>query len=276
MWVLWIGEALASSAIDTEHAVAPDLEVSIEMICGSLSVRGADRKTVRITGSVDDPESLDVSALPGQVSIEVEGGRMGRNCANLVVDVPRHASLTVETVSAPLSVVEVAGRLNLETTSGPITVTGTPTAASCSSISGPVTVSGAVTGGVEVETVSGPIRVEGATGRIEAESVSGRIDLAAGGLVHTLDVETMSGAITVSAKLPPRGTWSAESHTGRLDLVIPADASAVVGWSTFSGTVSVCEGDSRKEGTATLGAGDARIDLETFTGAIRVVRSTTP
>ena len=118
MWVLWTlmlgeSEAAASSAVDTEHPCAPDLELNIEIVCGSLTVRGSDRKTVKITGSVDDPEALDVSALPGRVAIEVDGSGRRNVCANLVVDTPRHASITAETVSAPLTVTDVIGRLGL-------------------------------------------------------------------------------------------------------------------------------------------------------------------
>jgi DUF4097 and DUF4098 domain-containing protein YvlB len=274
MWVLWTlmlgeSEAAASSAVDTEHPCAPDLELNIEIVCGSLTVRGSDRKTVKITGSVDDPEALDVSALPGRVAIEVDGSGRRNVCANLVVDTPRHASITAETVSAPLTVTDVIGRLSLETTSGPITVTGAPASVDAASISGPVTVTGAVSDGVQIETVSGPIRVGGATGRVDAESVSGPIDVTSPGSLDKLDLETMSAPITVSAPIPVRGTWSLESHTGRLAVEVPAETSAVVSWSTFSGQVD-CAGVRNKDHEVTLGAGDAQIALETFTGPIRL------
>jgi DUF4097 and DUF4098 domain-containing protein YvlB len=273
MWVLWFQSALASSVVDTEHPAEPDLEVNIELLCGSVSVRGSARKTVKVTGSVEDPEALHVSALPGRVAIEVDGaGRRGTNCADLVVDVPQHASITAETVSAPVNVLDVAGRLNLETTSAPITVTGAPAAVSATSISGPVTVTGPVPGGVRVETVSGMIRIGGATGKIGAESVSGPIQITTTeGAVSELEAETMSAPITVTARIPSRGDWSLESHTGPLSLTVPSDTNAVVTWATFRGAVSVAGGQGQNQ--TTLGQGGAQIDLETFTGPISVSRT---
>ncbi|MEQ1506950.1 MAG: DUF4097 family beta strand repeat-containing protein [Myxococcota bacterium] len=275
MWPWFLTTAHAASAVDTEQPCGPVLAVSVELVCGSLRVRGADRATVRVTGTVDDPEALHVSSTPGQVSIAVDS-RRNHDCADLIVETPIAASLHAEVVSANLAVEGLAGRLDLESTSGAIAIGGNPAGIDASSISGSVTVTGR-TPAAEVATVSGAIRLSGVSGRVEAESVSGSIDVSAGGPLESLDAETMSGAIAVLGALPHNGAWSLESHTGELRVTIPADTSAVVTWSTFSGGVDTAlspagTGNAPKDGSTTLGAGDARIELETFTGAIRVNR----
>jgi hypothetical protein len=88
--------------------------------------------------------------------------------------------------------------------------------------------------------------------------------------VAELSAQTMSGPITVTARIPTRGSWSLGSHTGPLTVTVPSDTNAVLTWSTFRGPVQVTGAEGRQ---ATWGQGGAQIDLETFTGPISVSKA---
>lgn len=263
--------AHASGLVEREHACAPDLDVDIDLQCGSVTVRGAaDRKTVRITGKVDDPDALSVSATPGRVAIDVDPGSR-RNCAELVVEVPARASIDADAISASVAVADVLGRVEVETVSGGVTLTGAPAAIDADSVSGAITVVGAVPGETRLETVSGAVHVRDVAGPVYVDSVSGAIEVATSQVVPLLELGTMSSAIGVTARIGPRGAWTLDSHTGAVTVTVPTDTSAAVSWSTFSGRVE-CSGASPAN-QVTFGAGDGRIRIETFTGPIKVVRS---
>lgn len=270
MWI-WIAAAHAGSPIAAEQPGGPNLSVAIELECGALVVRGSERQTVKVGGSVEDPDALHVVSSPGRVSIEVESEHHGRNCGDLVIEVPAHTAIDVELVSASVRVEGVTGPLDLETLSGAIAVSGKPARIDASSISGEIRVTAEV-GRLQVETVSGAIGLAGVGGTLELSSVSGEIRVDASSVLEALSAESVSGAIVVSGALAAQGRIDIESHAGPISITLPGATNAIVSWSTFAGKVSNRFGGVAENQQIRLGTGDGRVELETFTGAIDLVR----
>jgi DUF4097 and DUF4098 domain-containing protein YvlB len=271
----WMTRAAHASTTVAEErpAATEELGVTVEVTCGSVQVRGDDVVKVKVSGTVDDPDSLSVSTSPGHVSISVDARFPGKSCADLVVTVPKAAAVDGETISASLRVDGVSGSLDLQTTSGPIDVTGSGCGVSAQSISGPVTVRGAIKR-ASVSTVSSPILVDQVVGPVDVESVSGTVRVAGGAPLPAISASTVSAPLTVASALLPEAHVHLETHSGPIVFALPADASARIRSSTMSGPISSAFGAVRPgdEATVVLGAGSADVRLETFSGPIAISR----
>lgn len=262
--------AWAGSPIASEQPGGANLSVAIDFTCGSLVVRGSDLQTVRVGGTVEDPDALHVASSPGRVSITVDSHRPNRSCADLVVEVPTCTAIDAELINASVSVDGVTGAVDLQTVSGSISVSGTPARIDAASISGEVRATGAVRR-VQVETVSGSITLAGVGGSLELSSVSGQIRVDASSALDALTAETVSGPITVGGVLAPQGRIDLESHAGQLTVGLPTTTNAILSWSTFGGHVSNAFG-AGEDRELRLGTGDGRVELETFAGGIAITR----
>jgi len=250
-WVLLVGlvagPALADREIDETVSAAPDGEVSVELIAGTISVIGWDRSDVQVTGTVgDDVEEVEIDVDRGGVSIEVElrddddTGRMNDASADLQIYVPVGSAIEVEAVSADITVKGVEGE-------------------------------------IEIESVSGDLELDGSGSEIGAASVSGDIKVVSDRNVREGGFETVSGDIEFHAPLGA-GDLSFESVSGDVELRLPGGTSADFDIETFSGRIVNELGPSADERgdepgkhlEFTTGGGDARVEVESFSGRITI------
>ena len=268
----------AQTEVERRVPAAPGGTVVIENVSGSVVVTGWDNREVEVTGTLGrDVEELTVESEGNTVEITVEVGRgSGRrqSSAQLEVRVPRGSHVEVETVSADVTVSGVDGELALETVSGAIRVDGAPREVAAESVSGNVEIE--ADGAVSVETVSGNIDIRGARGTLEAESVSGNVTVAAEDLERA-EIASVSGRIDLEISLAGRATLEIESHSGGVELALPASTSARFEVETWSGRIDNQLGPpARKVGRYTpgyelkfsVGGGDARITIESFSGDV--------
>ncbi len=293
-WVLkWLAAALlllAASAPATARqtvrervdAVA-DGQVDISNVSGSVVVRGWDRAEVLVTGTVGgDVETVEVEVRGTRivVSIKMPDGKRGRVDVNadLEVSVPKGSSVDVSVVSASLEVDGVEGALDLGSVSGPVEVTGTPSRIEVDSVSGAVRVD-ARTDILRATSVSGLLALGGRASEVRAQSVSGRVELTTTG-AERVEIETVSTAIEIDMDAAPDASIEASSHSGSVTLRLAEDASAEITASSFSGRIANALGPAAerpRHGPGshlrfTLGEGEGRIDLESFSGSIRIER----
>ena len=150
------------------------------------------------------------------------------------------------------------------------------------SVSGDVTVT-QVKGDVRVEGVNGTVTVSNVDGDVGAETVSGGIALSRVGS-KSVRAETVAGRIGFNGKFDPAGSYSFKSHAGALTIGVPANTGATVSLETFNGSVEsdfpvTLESGHGRRGHESrmefrIGDGRSRIVLETFSGSIRIERST--
>lgn len=132
-------------------------------------------------------------------------------------------------------------------------------------------------------TVSGEVTAEGLTADVSASSVSGDVRVSTRG---TAEAQSVSGDVeVVMGRLPGNGNLEFRSVSGSLDISIPSNAGAEIRAETLSGDIESdfpLESRDRNRGRyhvqvgsrmrGTIGNGDARIELETVSGDIRIRR----
>lgn len=97
-----------------------------------------------------------------------------------------------------------------------------------------------------------------------------------------VSVSTTNGSIDFEGPLDPKGRYDFATHNGSMTFTLPGDVSARFEISTFNGTFesqiparrpSASEIPIGEDYTATLGAGEAHVVIESFNGPIRIRRA---
>jgi DUF4097 and DUF4098 domain-containing protein YvlB len=276
--------AAAQQTITKRATVAPDATVEVSNVQGSVEVSAWDKNEVELVAVLEsDKDELEFEATPRNVSIEVDrpNSRYGRDeeDANLTLRVPRGARLIIDTVSAEITVAGVRGEQDLESVSGSVGTQAYDVAVKAASVSGDVTVTG--TGGkaaVKTENVSGTATVTGVRGSFEGEVVSGEVHATIAAADH-IDVNSVSGDITVNAELTPSARVDMESVSGTITLKVKPPVNADFDIESFSGDIENCFGPKARDTSKftpgselsfTQGNGGARVELQTLSGEIRV------
>ncbi len=279
--------ALAATPIERRVAVEPAARVEVANVRGSVVITGWDQPQVAIGGSLGEGSELKVEGEGARVSIRIETpdgkgwgwwGRGGPAAdTRLEIKVPRGVALEVDAVSADVRVDGISGsrEVSLEVVSGDVRLQAEVERLHLSSVSGDIEMGGSAQR-AELESVSGNLVAGGLAGEITVETVSGDARISAGE-VDRLSASTVSGSIEID--LAPRATATirAETLSGELRLRVPAELSAKIEASTFSGSIRSDFGsvDKPEHGPgeslrATAGAGEARIEVETFSGDLEI------
>lgn len=282
------GALWADRPVDESRPAAPDVEVEIENVSGSVRVTGWNEELVRVTGTIgDDTEGLEIDGDLDEISIEVDiPERHGRRHvgsrdyeSHLEIWVPVGSHLSVETVSAAIEVTALTGPVELESVSGSIKAAGGSQEADLATVSGSITFSGSQTP-ISAESVSGSVHLEGVADQVEVSTVSGNIEVISDALTQC-EMETVSGRIDLEGDLAARGRLEIEAHSSNITVALPANVSASFEIETFSGNI---ENDFGPEAESTgrytpgkrlefsTGGGDARVSIDSFSGTVRVKR----
>ena len=218
----------AAQRIDERHKVNADVTVKIEdVVSGSLTIIGWNKKEVEITGTIgDDVLKLKVDVDADRVSIRPvmpDGNSRGVD-VDLTIKIPEKASrVSAGAVSASIDVRGVKRRLEVGTVSGPIDVDGDLEEA-------------------EIATVSGEINSRGKRSKLEVASVSGNMPLA--GDADDASLAIFSGNIQFTGR--PR-SLEISSVSGNVRLAVPDDIQADFEISTFSGSITNAFGHKPKK-----------------------------
>ena len=265
---------LADEPVQETRPAKPDGSVEVRTVSGHVHVRGWDKDELQVRGEVDgriritgDPERLVVRAVDGDD--DDDGGH-----ARLEVRVPRGCRVEVGTVSAEVVARDLTGPLEVRSVSGDIEVRGDPKTLRTKTLSGRVTLAGSKRR-TETKTVSGDVTLRGAGGEVRISTVSGDIEVD-GKTFQQGRVASVSGDITFSGGLAADGELELKSHSGSVELRVPAGLSAELRLSTFSGSIdnelagqagAETRGDKVRH---RLGTGTARVSVRSFSGEIRL------
>jgi len=286
--------AVSQTRVDEKRKAAKDATVEIENLVGSIKIVAWSNPEVQVTGSLGpDIESLDFSGGPERLQISPEpssdwsgshgwGGshksRATSARSDLEVHVPEGSRVRVDGYASSVQAEGLNGRLEVETVDGSITVSGGKAELELESVNGAVSVDSAAQR-VEAQSVNGKVLLKIAGGEIEASSVSGGVELS-GGSFTRISVESVSGSVRFAGALESRGSLRLQTVSGGARVELPASQGADVSVSTFSGRIDADFGapspvkTSRyapgKELRFTIGAGGARIEIETLSGSVDI------
>ncbi len=277
--------AVAAQNLTKRATVAADVTIEVSNVQGRVDVTAWDRNEVELVAVLEsDKDELEFEATDRHVRIEVDrpNGRYG-NTNNeesmLTLRVPKGARLSVDTVSADITVNGVRGEQELESVSGEVQTQAFDAPVSLASVSGEVTVTGH--GGkaaVSTENVSGSVTASGLRGSYEGEVVSGSInaEIAA---AERLVVSSVSGDIEVRAGLTEAARVGMESISGTITLTLKPPVNSEFELESFSGDIDNCFGHKARDTSKytpgselsfTQGKGGARVEIETLSGEISV------
>jgi len=281
--LLMVGVGWTAQPVNESLPINPDSEVGIEVLSGTVTIEAWGQNLVEVTGTLGDGvEDLEIEADEDGVYIEVEYDEQyhGRQDVdtNLTIRVPAGVALSVETVSASVSVTGLSGELEVETVSGAVDIASTPAELDVETVSGSIYVNRAPHE-ADISSVSGLIEVREAGGMLDAENVSGSITIH-GGVIDGGDFETVSGDITCHAVPNPGSSLDMETMDGTITLTIDANLVASFDLTTFSGSIENQIGPEPKrtskytpgkELSFNTGTGGPDISLESFSGSIRLI-----
>ena len=282
-FLMAVGTAWTAQPVSETYPIGPGAEVDIDVLSGTVTIVAGSDGVVEVTGTLGDGvESLEIDGDEDGVYIEVEydehyHGKQQVD-TDLTIRVPAGVVLSVETVSASISVDGVIGELDLEAVSGSVDIVTMPAALDVETVSGNISVESAPADS-DVSSVSGKIEIRAAGGSIDVENVSGKT-LIHGGVIDDGNLESVSGDITCHAIPGPDGSLDVETMSGTITLTIDPTLVASFDLSTFSGSIENQIGpEARRTSKYTpgkelyfnTGTGGPNISLESFSGSIKLI-----
>ena len=281
---LMLAMPVAAEEVDKILKAAPDGEVDVSNIAGSVTISGWSRDEVEVTGTLGrNVKELIFERDGDTVTVQVKVPRRGGSGidSDLTIKVPEKSSLEVSTVSADIEISDTSGEQELSTVSGDIETESAGNDITASAVSGDIEISGDKSSNeTDVSTVSGDVTLFRGSGTVRAESVSGDV-LIDEGIFGRAVLGAVNGEIVFRAGLEKGGRFSAETVNGDIDVEFAGDVSAKIDIETFNGRIRNCFGPEAErtskytpgwELSFTEGDGDGRIDMSTMNGSLNVCK----
>ena len=187
----------AQTKVSRSFQLNADGSVRLHALVGTVTVRGWDRDSVTIRGSLGAGNRLHGGGGRTGVKLFVEAENdLNPAASTLEVMVPARAKVWIKTATANVRVAGVTGSIDVYVISGAIDITGSPA-------------------DVNAEAIDGTILIRGSPGWVRAKSASGAVSL--WGASRDATLSTVSGRITVDGNATPRGVFERgrfESVTG--------------------------------------------------------------
>jgi DUF4097 and DUF4098 domain-containing protein YvlB len=270
---LALAAALAPD-IDTTFTVQRGQRLELSTHSGDIVVHTWSRNAVRVQASGEQRSRIQVDQTGSVVSIHSAGGR-GPDNMDYDLTIPAWMGVRLSGVTSTIKIDGIQGPVSAETVEGDVTVAGGSGLVSLRSVQGDVALSGA-SGKIDVNSVNSDVSVRDVTGELQAETVNGDVNLIR---IQSDNVEanTVNGEITYDGTIKPNGRYRLSTHAGDLSVTIPEGTGALVSISSFQGDfesafpVTITERHGKRF-EFTLGNGSARIELESFSGTIQLVR----
>jgi len=246
-------EALAAQT----HPLPGGRRLVMEVGSATLRITQAEDSAVHLEGTLMQPDRahLEISGQADELTIRVvdrTGGDPQAALADLIVQAPAGAHITVEAFAGQITVHDWQGTLHATS----------------------------VTGSIEVERVQGELWLRAPRGDIRAVGCAGEVHLV--GEHGTLSLENCSGqlaATSIMGTLRYSGTPDAgdevllEVDHGPVELRLGAGSNAAVQISTTSGRVTCSVpgmAGTFDACSAALGSGAGRLAIRTVSGAVTI------
>lgn len=280
-------------------ALAKDGKVQISNISGDVIIGVWDQNQVKIEAlKVSQASSLaKAKENAAKVNIEVtEEGNVvrietkypksdkfwGGESVNVSVDyrvwIPNAAAVKVNNISGDVEAEGLGGPVDLSAISGNVKLRKAAKGADCNTVSGDLEVSD-VAGNVFLKSISGSLTANIIKGSIEAETVSGDIELVEVSEASAVRVKALSGEVLYRGRINPQGIYNLKSHSGSVEMFLPADSAFDFEAETFSGSivtdfeVKVVGKLSPKEIQGVVNGGGATVKISSFSGDIKLKKS---
>ena len=267
------------SNVDTSFAFDRRGLVALTIGSGDIVVTAWDRDQIHVHAT-SESGGVRLDASSSRVTVDLTNRYGGGGDSRFEVTVPIGVRIVARAQSGDIAISGTQGEVDARSQSGDIKIDDVANRLDIGTLSGDIEAH-AISGDAQIKTVSGDIRVTDFKGDFEGESVSGSIELrnAVGRYIRS---HTTSGDLVYEGSIDPSGRYELSAHSGDIRLGIPANASAQLSVSTWSGTldsdfpITLRPGEhgigsgQAKRFTFDIGGGAARISAETFSGDITI------
>lgn len=282
-----VSDATAQQKVDIARRVTPNFAIRLAGPFAKLRVTAWDHDSISIIGSLPKGHRLE-SSFGGQpdAKLPTTGAKMfietspdaGAGGGTLEMRVPRMVRLHVKGNSADIDVAGVAGELDLNVIGGSVRVNGRPQTLNVETMDASVTVDGSAEW-MRVKTSEGDITVTARGVDAAFHSLSGTVRVSAGPF-EKATVETVSGSVMFGAELARAAVANVTTHSGAIDILLGAKASAEIDAITQRATIenlvttrrAIAGRDGGQEIALEVGTGDGRVVIRSFRGSIRLAR----
>jgi hypothetical protein len=274
-----LAAALAASLMqapnDTTFAVGATGRVDVETFSGAIVVRSWDRSAVRVR-ALGNGAALNIRTTGSVVYVRPQSRGPAPSRAGLEIHVPAAWGVAASSPMGGIVIDGAGGEVTASTAQGSIEISRAGRVRA-ESANGSVQVSDA-RGPVTARTANGSVRIDGADGDVLAETVNGPVTLTR---IRSASVEasSMNGQVSYTGSILDGGRYHFSTHNGAVRMAVPEQANATVSIYTHSGRfdagfpITLTFGGGRTNRSEfVLGSGSARIELESFSGDIRLIR----
>lgn len=260
--------------------VAKGTRLVLNAQAGEVIVRAWDRDQVRVQAKHSSRDRVDVQTADNTLRVRTRSARGQSGPVDYTLTVPRWMAVNLSGTYLAATVEGTSAEVTVETVGGDLTLKGGSGTVSLRSVEGEIRVEGA-SGKVTASTVNDSITVTGVTGDVIAETVNGDVVIT-NTKASSLEVSTVNGDVRFEGPTADKGVYRVTTHQGDIRVSLGAQANATVFVRTFRGDfssdfpVTLPRDDSGRDGNKrfnfTLGAGSARVELQSFQGDIHVAK----
>lgn len=238
---------------------------------GSVTLKSGSGRQVLVAYTLHSSKvEVDQDTTPDKRRIEIRSHALPQQMPNpdeakvdLEVTVPAGTAITVSTATAPINADGLSGDVTLSSDTGKITVSGVGRShLNIRSVAAPVELSHISLGNVHVTSSGGAVQMTDVTG-------------------PKVNVATGSGNITYQGDCSGVGDYLMTTHSGNIDVSLPATASVDLNAHSASGKVEndfpleakkhpVFVPKSGSSFAGTSNSGSSSVELRSFSGKIRV------
>lgn len=275
------GPETQSPQSDQTVDVAKGTRLVLSNQAGEVTVRAWDRDAVRVQANHGSRERIDMQSADN--TLRVRARTTARGPAGLVdytLTIPRWMPVNLSGTYLAANIEGTTAEVNVETVGGDLTLKGGSGTITLRSIEGEIRVENS-SGKIQATTVNDSISLTGVSGDVVAETTNGDVTIT-NARASSLEISTVNGDVRFEGPTADRGTYRVTTHNGDIRVSLGAQADATVFVRTFGGDfssdfpVTLPEGmsnrDNNKRFNFTLGAGSARVELQSFQGDIHVAK----
>ncbi len=270
--------ARAQERLDRGLAIAPDAYVRVMAMAGDVRIVGWEEDSLSVRGTVDAGGEFYMGGAGRSAKLGVSPARTASASpprSTLRVRVPRGATVWVKTESADVTVEGLSGGLDALSVTGRIEVRGELRQVYAESMGGDVVIEASAPT-VRAKTAGGSVRFRGEAEDITATTVAGDVTVEAPP-VERGRFESVTGDVRFRGSVRRGGSLSFHTHSGRVELAVPAGLDADFSVTTIEGEVlndlgGADAGESTpgapREVSFLRGGGGASVTVQTYSGAV--------
>jgi DUF4097 and DUF4098 domain-containing protein YvlB len=267
-----------ASQIDTTIAFSRGGTIELQLVRGEIIVDTWARDQVRLRATSERSE-LRFDASSAHLTVGLRSGSSRSGDTRFELTVPVGARVRANTTSGDIRIRGSKAEVEVRTQRGDIELEDVGRA-EITAYSGDVTATG-INGELRANVLSGDVRIRQIAGDVEVKTVSGSIDLR-DARSRYVRIGSTSGDIGYDGTIDANGRYELQTHSGDINLTLPANVGAQLTLSTYSGSIesdfplTLLPGPHGTPGSrgrtfeVTLGRGGARIATESFSGDITI------